>query len=320
MTRTAEQTSIRSAVQNRGTAPERVRLFRRDRFRSLLAELDEIEAPDPKQALFDYVYDTAVQAKTAEESDPETFRLRFEPMQDRLLESAIRGDMYQQLPKGQGMVSFDNTEGTKVFETCLKVMREQGLHQPDLLRPFIRNANLKNWSDVNVDSDLVIMRYETSGPVIAYLDPSKLSSLMDDARAVPGAADQVRSSLDAEGIRWGVADSKGRPITTLEVVGCMGRWAACVPVDEVVVALVQLLGVIELNKEHDESAWYDAARTASGLPQPMLPMIRGKKPRIVCRKADMESIRSWAQSLSGWHTNESTPLVMRDAVPDDILQ
>jgi len=276
---------------------------------------------DPaERALLDYIVTTVQQFKDYEEQDPQSFRKLFDPMRDDLLSGIVKGDMYQVSARGKGMVSFDNTEGTTLYETALKVMRENNIHQPDLLQPFVNEAELKNWGDVSADADLVIMRYETSGPQTLRLDEAQLQSLMEAARKTPGAIDRTRVGLAEAGIQWAVSDVRSGIVdSAVEVTGVNAKWAACIPSADVLRAVAGLLSVVEVDYENQQQGWWDLARADRDLPQQLLPIIRSKEPSIVCHRSDIGPIEEWASGIPGWYDDNSTPLCMRDAVLDDIL-
>lgn len=316
--------AIRSAVRALRAAERALKLARQATPAPVATEPEGLtkDAADPaEKALYDFLFKAAQDAKEFEEQDPQAFRTHFEAKQEDLLEAILRGDMFQTGPKGSGMVSLDNTDGTQMYEVCLRAMRKNNIHQTDLIRPFVEAAEFKNWGDVDTSNDVVIMRYETPGPVEAHLDESQLASLMEAARKSPGAVDRCRSRLTEQGIHWDVSNAKhGSLDLDLKVDGVCGKWTACIPADKVMTEIVSRLGVVEVDYDATTEGWWDAARVDHNLPQKLLPIIRGKEPRIVCLREDLAPMETWAADLPGWYDGDSTPLILRDAVADDILQ
>lgn len=279
---------------------------------------------DPaEKALMDYLSAAAEHAKLFEEQDPQSFRAQFEPMKRDLHEAVLKGDMYQVGPAGAGMISFDNTPGTTLYEQCLRAMRANKLHAGDLVAPYVEQPQIKNWGDVDSDCDLVFMRYETPGTVTAHLNEGKLNQLMEAARRVPGAVDRCRSALTAQGVVWEVSDPRtGKLACEMQVSGVEGKWAACLDANQVLADVVGRLAVVEVDYDNNQEGWWDAARIDRSLPQQLLPIIRGKEKSIICHRSEIDKIEDWAATMPGWYegTEEHpTPLVIRDAVTDDIL-
>lgn len=284
---------------------------------------DEATSGDPaEKALSDFLFGAAAKAKQYEEQDPQSFRARFEPMRDELLGFVLTKRMVQESPKGSGTVQLDPTDGTQTYEKCLKACTENNINQTELMRPFVESADLKNWGDVNVNVDLVLMRYETPGPVTTHVDEAALQGLMEGARKTPGAVDRTQAALREAGIGWDMADANGNLATELTVPGVKGQWAACIDTRRIVAEIVGRLSIVEVDYGSKQQGWWDAARLDHGLPIQLLPIVRNKDPSIVCHRDDVRDIEHWAAQLPGWYDGDDdspTPLVFRDALPDDIL-
>ena len=276
-----------------------------------------------EQALDAFLLAAAESARTFEEQDPQSFRVRFDPLKEDLFQALLKGDMYQSSSKGAGMVSLDNTAGTEFYEQCLKGMRVTELEASDILLPHLESADLKTWGDVDPETDLVFMRYETTGDVEANLDPDELQALMEEARKVPGAIDRIRSSLADKGIRWEMSNARtGDLATSLFVSDVEGKWVASFNATALLNDIVGRLAVVEVDNDAVQEGWWDAARSDRDIPRQIVPIVRSKEPSIICHQSDIENIEDWAAGLPGWYdgTDDSpTPLVMRNAVSNDIL-
>ena len=275
-----------------------------------------------EKALSDFLFAAAEEAKVFEEQDPQSFRTHVEPMRADLLRFVLVKQMYQSSPRGSGTVQLDTTDATQTYEKCLQVCTETGINQTELMTPFVERAGFKNWGDVDVTTDLVLMRYETSTAVEAHLDVGQLQGLMRAARKTAGAVDRVQAALREAGVQWNVADDAGNLADTLGVSGVKGQWVVCIPVLEVADTVIGLLAVVEVDYDSEQEGWWDAARLDHNLPSVLLPIIRGKERRVVCQRVEVENLEDWAAKLPGWSgetDTHPTPLVVREAQADDIL-
>jgi hypothetical protein len=285
----------------------------------------ETEGPaaDPaEQALSDFLFGAVEQAKVFEEQDPQSFKARVVPMLDDLLRFVLSKQMYQAGPRGDGTTNLDTTTATQTYEKCLRACTENSLNHTEVMTPFVQGATLKNWGDVDVDIDLVIMRYETPGHVTAHVDEAELAALVEAARTVAGAVDRIQTALREQGIDWKVSNDSGQLITELHVSGPKGQWAATIPTGDVVTAIFNRLSVVEVDYDNPQEGWWDAARTDHDLPQQLLPIVRGKESSIICHRSDIAKIEGWAANLPGWADGTETsptPLILRDAHEVDIL-
>lgn len=284
---------------------------------------DTVAAAPAERALREFLFAAAAQAKQFEESDPQSFRARVITRLEELLRFLLSKQMIQETRKGSGTIQLDPTTATQTYERCLKACTENNLSQTDIMRAFVAQYEAKNWGDVDVETDLVFMRYETPGPITAHLNPSDLRKLVEAARKVPGAVDRCASSLRESGVLWEVSDEKsGTLADTMVVSGVQGQWAACVNTTAIVRHVVSLLSVVEVDYNSQQQGWWDDARIAHDLPNQLLPIIRNKDPMIVCHRTDIAGIEDWAASIPGWYEGSDdapTPLIFRDAVIDDIL-
>ncbi len=280
--------------------------------------VDPVEA-----ALSDYLKSSASSLKQNEEQNPESFLSKARSKLADLLRFAMNKQMFQEGPKGSGATSLDPTLATQTFEKLLKVMTETGLNQTDLLQPFVNALAPKNWGDVNVDEDLVLYRYETPGPVTGSLDQSAFEPLVEAARAVPGALDRTATALKADHIAWEPTDVKTGTINcTITLNNVEAKWCGCVPTSDVLGSVVSHLSILEVDPANQQQGWWDAARIASSLPAQVLPIIRGKEKKVTFLRNDADKVEDWAASLPGWYDgppDNPTPLIVRDAVSNDIL-
>jgi hypothetical protein len=281
-------------------------------------------AADPAEtALLNYIKDSVATLKKNEEQNPEFFVSKLHAKQSELLRFAMGKQMLQEGPKGAGAASLDPTPATQMFEKLLKVMTETGINQTDLLAPFVNALVPKNWGDVNVDEDLVLFRYQTPGPVKAGLSREVFEGLVEDARKVPGALERVAAQVKEDHIAWEPTDAKTGTINCGVVIDNIdAKWCGCVQTSDVVGAVVSHLSVIEVDQENQQQGWWDAARIAPSLLPQVLPIIRGKDKKVVFLRSDADKIEDWASSLPGWYDGPEanpTPLVVRDAVSNDIL-
>ena len=279
---------------------------------------------DPREkALSDFLFAAVAHAKQYEEQDPQSFRANYEPLKDSIREASLRGDMYQIGPKGSGMVSFDNTTATHMYEKCLAGMQNTGLPSSDIVASYVDAPVFKPWSEVDVENDLVLMRYETPGPIEANLDEAQLSVLAEAARQSPGAVDRCRSALADAGVTWAAFEATGALVTTMTLTGVNGQWAACADTNDILSNVLSRLSVIEIDFDNEQQGWWDAARQDRAIPQKLLKIIRNQEKDAICHRTEIDKIEDWAASLPGWYegVNDAspTPLIMRDAVANDIL-
>jgi hypothetical protein len=282
------------------------------------AQVDPVET-----ALLNYIKDSAATLKKLEEQDPRFFVSKLQTKQADLLRFAMSKQMFQEGPKGAGATALDPTPATQTFEKLLKVMTETGINQTDLLAPFVNALVPKNWADVNVDEDLVLFRFQTPGPVKGSLNRQAFESLVEDARKVPGALDRVAALVKEDHIAWEPTDAKTGTINCAIVINNVdAKWCGCVPTSEVLASVVSHLSVIEVDDANQQQGWWDAARIAPSLPQQVLPIIRGKDKKVIFLRTDADKVEDWAGSLPGWYDGPEecpTPLIVRDAVSNDIL-
>ena len=274
-------------------------------------------------ALANFIRESAAGLKQNEEQDPASFMGLVEAKKADLLRFATTKQMYQEGPKGSGATALDPTPATQTFERLLRVMTETGIDKVALLQPFIDALIPKNWGDVNVDDDLVLVRYETPGPVTGHLDRALLEPLVEAARAAPGSIDRAAVVLKDEHIAWEPTDVKTGTVNCAIVLDNVdAKWCAVTPTDFLLSTVVDYLSVLEVNSENTQQGWWDAARIAHALPAQLLPIIRGKDKKVIFLRSDADQVEEWAAALPGWSSEgdlSSTPLIVRDAVSNDIL-
>ena len=80
-------------------------------------------------------------------------------------------------------------------------------------------------------------------------------------------------------------------------------------------------GVIKTLRSAAHALRAAAESIASSLPRQMLPIVRGKNKKVVFLRSEADKVEDWAVTLPGRYdgSDNPTPLIVRDAVPNDIL-
>ncbi len=273
----------------------------------------------PERALFDFVKNEADRNKAFEESDPESFKLRLEAMNLDLLRFAVDRQTFVVGPKSAGAVSPEAVPAGNVFEKILKLLTAEGVNASEVLAPFVASPLVKNWSDVSPESDFTLVKYETEGPVPCLLD-DQLGLLIQQAKLAPGAIERVVSALKDLQIEW-TPFVDGKLVNVFAHHHIEAKWCAVVDCLAIASAVAQMMSLVEVSEVRDP-VWWTAAAGSDSVPQPILEVIRGRKPSTVIKRAEADMINTWAAALPGWSdvsVPKTSPLSIRDLTVNDIL-
>lgn len=269
-----------------------------------------------EEALFQYVLSEAQTRKTFEESNSTSFGVLVADQGDELLKFAVDRRLYKVGPGASGTVRPEPTASRSVFERLLKTMTSCRLEANEALAAFTSKPDLKNWSDVNPEKDLVLMQYETPGPVEHQLDAAKLQVLVESARLAPGSVERAASRLKENHVRWDpiVRDAVN---PSIQIENVEARWSAVVDLTRIAQSLTEKLAAIDVDPAKSQSPWWPAAQADAMVPAEALPVVRGGERYLLLQSEAANEIENWASKLPGWF--EDQPLIIRDVSTEEVL-
>lgn len=273
-------------------------------------------APPAEATLLKQLRAAAAKAKNYQEQDPQSFRVRYEPLKDELEKLVCSRQMLVLAGEGakHAANTLEATDASRAFSQATKAMSVGRLQPADVLRPFVDQPTFKPWGDVDVTTDIVIFRFEHEGAVEVPLNEKKLQALVSKAREAPGAVERVQSVLAAAGIEWDGGNTLQAPVHV--------KWCATIDVRNIVDAVAARFIVVERTEASPE--WWAAATAARDVPTAILPLIRGggatKEQKVLCQSSLADGIETWAAALPGWYGTEdgANPLVLRNASKEDL--
>jgi len=275
----------------------------------------ESPLPAEEAGLEQFILGEATARKLYEETDPSGFSTSV-AAQTNLLDFAMDRKVYIVNKSSAGVVRPESTVARTLFERMLKLLAGCKLNSASVFEPFATKPDVKNTSDIVADVDLVLMMYETPGPVEHTLEVAQLQSLVEAARAVPGSVERVVSRLKSAGVRWEpIVNAAVNPIIQLDNVEA--RWTACIDLHRVASSITQLLSAIDVDQTKTQSPWWVAAQAAAQIPTAVLPMIRGGETYLLMTREDANAVEDWAAQIQGWY--EDQPIIIRDINAEEVL-
>lgn len=274
----------------------------------------------PVDDLVNWVLAQAEERKQFEETDSRAFQRVLAGAGD-LLRMALDRKTMLMTPEKTGAVKTDSTPALQRFESLLKAMATTGLEASTIVAPLAKAPVIKNWADVNPDTDMVLLRYQTPGPVDHALDEQSFLPLVEAAKAVPGGLDQATSALREHEVGWEPLVD-GKVNLHILVNDIQARWAAVLDTAALTDRVTGQLVLVQTDPNNDQQGWWTAARSSRDIPQAILAVVRGQQDRAFALKDQANQIESWAAGLPGWYDGietAPTPLIIRDVGVDDIL-
>lgn len=275
----------------------------------------ESPLPPEEAGLEQFILGEATARKLYEETDPSGFSTSV-AAQTNLLDFAMDRKVYIVNKGSAGVVRPESTVARTLFERMLKLLAGCKLNSASVFEPFATKPDVKNTSDIVADVDLVLMMYETPGPVEHTLEVAQLQSLVEAARAIPGSVERVVSRLKSAGVRWEpIVNAAVNPVIQLDNVEA--RWTACIDLHRVASSITQLLSAIDVDQTKTQSPWWVAAQAAAQIPTAVLPMIRGGETYLLMTREDANAVEDWAAQIQGWY--EDQPIIIRDINAEEVL-
>jgi hypothetical protein len=269
-----------------------------------------------EEALFQFILNEATKRKSFEETNSTTFGVLVSEQGDNLLKFAVDRKMLSVGPGSNGVIRPEPTTARTKFERLMKVFSQVQLDALSVLTPLTTKPDLKNSSDVNPDSDLVLMRYETTGATDHQLDATTLQALVESARMVPGTLERVASSLKGEGVRWEPM-VRNELNTSIQLENVEAKWSAVIDVRRMAELMTDLLSAVQVDPAKTQSPWWPSAQADVGVPNAVLPVIRSGVLYTLMSREDANAVESWAATLPGWF--EDQPLIIRDVTTEEVL-
>lgn len=273
------------------------------------------QSSSSEEALFKFILESASDRKQFEEQDSASLSPILEEQGDKLRRFAVDRKTYAIGPDSNGLVTPENTAARSKFERLMKVLTQTRIDAQEVLAPLLSAPGIKNSSDVDPENDVVVLCYETIGPIKHVLDEAKLQGLVEDARTEPGAIDRAASRLKDSGVDWEpIVNGIVNP--TVQLNNVAARWSVVVDVQHIAKALTDLLSAVQVDHSKSGSPWWVSAKADVGVPSAVLPLIRSGEDYALVARDEADAIEAWAASLPGW---QDEPLIIRDVTTEEIL-